>query len=243
MKFFELLAQGYGVKESARIIGVNYRTVKRWRSGDTRCGHTKRAGRPTQPCVRTYRLISSRYLSVQDRIAIADALLAGESIRSIAAGLGRSPSTISREIRRNAHPDSGAYRPYAAQDRAEARLPRPKRGKIARSAELRSFIQRHLMLRWSPEQIARTLRLQFPDRPEMHVTHETTQLGHPSPTPRYSHHRSRLTGTATDLFTKGPATVVTKGIVGQTNSTGTISVRAIARSRSAASAVLRVSDM
>ncbi|OHU47626.1 IS30 family transposase [Mycobacteroides chelonae] len=199
VKFFELLAQGYGVRESSKIIGVNYRTVKRWRSGDTRCGHTNRAGRPAQPYARTYRLVSSRYLSVQNRIVIADALSAGESIRSIAATLGRSPSTISREVRRNRHPDTGAYRPYAAQDRAEGRRPRPKKGKIARNGELRAFIQRHLMLRWSPEQIARTLRRQFADRPEMHVTHETIYLA------LYVHGRGELRRELTKALRTGRA--------------------------------------
>lgn len=71
-------------------------------------------------------------------------------------------------------PDGGGYyRPYAAQRRADKRRPRPKPGKIAQNPELRDFIQAHLALRWSPEQICQALRRRFPDRPEMHVTHET----------------------------------------------------------------------
>ncbi|WP_030188012.1 IS30 family transposase, partial [Streptomyces sp. NRRL S-813] len=65
------------------------------------------------------------------------------------------------------------YRPYAAQARAEARRPRPKPGKIGQNPELRAFIQHHLDLRWSPEQICQALRARFPDRPEMHMVHET----------------------------------------------------------------------
>ncbi|MFE7713139.1 IS30 family transposase [Streptomyces sp. NPDC057486] len=120
----------------------------------------------------------SRYLREADRLHIADRLIEKASIRQIAAELGRSPSTISREIRRNGVPvragsSQWVYRPHAAQSRAEARRPRPKTGKIGQNPELRDFIQRHLEQRWSPEQICQVLRARFPDRPEMHVTHET----------------------------------------------------------------------
>ncbi|WP_370131806.1 IS30 family transposase [Streptacidiphilus sp. EB103A] len=115
----------------------------------------------------------SRYLREDERIHIADRLREKATIRAIAAELGRSPSTVSREIQRNCHPESGRYRPHAAQARADARRPRPKTGKIAENAELRDFIQHHLDLKWSPEQICQALRAQFPDRPELHVVHET----------------------------------------------------------------------
>jgi transposase, IS30 family len=118
----------------------------------------------------------SRYLCEADRIHIADRLREKASIRAIAAELGRSPSTVSREIRRNGTIDPRGrrhYRPHAAQSRAEARRPRPKPGKIAQNPELRDFIQDRLTIRWSPEQICQALRSQFPDRPEMHVVHET----------------------------------------------------------------------
>lgn len=72
-------------------------------------------------------------------------------MRAIAAEPGRSPSTISREIRHNCHPGSGIYRPHAAQARADARRPRSKTGKIRQNPELRDFIQDHLDIRWSPE--------------------------------------------------------------------------------------------
>ena len=60
-------------------------------------------------------VISGRYLSVEERIVIADRLLEKTSPKAIAAELGRSPATISREVRRNRHPVTGVYRPYAAQ--------------------------------------------------------------------------------------------------------------------------------
>ncbi|MFJ6567178.1 IS30 family transposase [Streptomyces sp. NPDC091292] len=119
----------------------------------------------------------SRCLQEAERIHIADRLREKASMRTIAAELGRSPSTISREIRRNGVLYAGskvwAYRPHAAQARADARKPRPKPGKIGQNPALANFVQEHLERRWSPEQICRILRIRFPDRPEMHVAHET----------------------------------------------------------------------
>lgn len=173
-KFFELISNGYGFREAAKIVGVTYRTTKRWRSGDNR---TKKAGMVAPIGERPYRpRLSSRYLSEHDRVFIADRVLAGWSLRAIAAEMKRSPSTISREISRNAHPDSGVYRPYAAQARADSRRPRPKVGKIASNGELRAFVQAKLDQRWSPEQISRALRQEFPNREEMRVVHETIYL-------------------------------------------------------------------
>ncbi|GAA0612468.1 hypothetical protein GCM10009534_54000 [Kribbella sandramycini] len=71
-------------------------------------------------------------------------------------------STISREVRRNRHPVKGQYRPYAAQDRADRRRPRPKQGKVGSNLVLRDFIQEWLNQRWSPEQICQALRAAFP---------------------------------------------------------------------------------
>ena len=74
--------------------------------------------------------ISARYLSEEERITIADRHRTGESLRSIAAGLGRAPSTVSRELRRNRNP-AGQYRPHYAQNKARSRRQRPRVGKIA----------------------------------------------------------------------------------------------------------------
>ncbi|MEV7440863.1 IS30 family transposase [Streptomyces sp. NPDC091204] len=115
----------------------------------------------------------SRYLRETDRIHIADRLREKATVRAIAAELGRSASTVSREVRRNRHPGNGQYRPHAAQARADDRRPRPKIGKISQNPELRDAIQAGLDELWSPEQICNALRAQFPNRPEMHVVHET----------------------------------------------------------------------
>lgn len=177
VRFYELVADGCGFREAARIVGVNYRTTKHWRNGR----HPQTQKKPGTGAVplrpRPYRAsLSSRFLSETDRIYIADRLLAGWSIRRIASGLERPPSTISREIQRNRSPRTGTYRPYAAHDRALARLPRPKVGKIGQNPELRAYIQERLSKRWSPEQIARMLRADFPGQEEMHVVHETIYL-------------------------------------------------------------------
>jgi len=117
-------------------------------------------------------VISQRYLPEDDRVVIADLRGAGFGVRAIAARLGRSPSTVSREIRRNAQP-GGGYRPHAAGARAAARRRRPKPRRLEVNAELRGVIWRWLGRKWSPEQIAVMLRRKFPGRPEMHVCHET----------------------------------------------------------------------
>ncbi|MFJ7949880.1 IS30 family transposase [Streptomyces sp. NPDC096354] len=168
------MQQGYSNKEACRIVGIDVRTGKKWRNGN-RPGKGRRPLPPAsrEPAVRG----PSRYLREDERIHIADRLREKATIRQIASELGRSPSTISREIRRNRtmlH-DYGSwyYRPHAAQTRADARRPRPKVSKIAQNPQLRNFIQRRLGSRWSPEQICHALRTEFPDRPEMHVVHET----------------------------------------------------------------------
>ncbi|MFI6468637.1 IS30 family transposase [Streptomyces sp. NPDC050538] len=168
--YFQLMQQGMSNLQACRTLGINRRTGQRWRNGRNASGKDK-AAPPIRPAVPPSS--SSRYLGQADRIHIADRLREKATIRAIAAELDRSPSTISREIRRNRHSLNGQYRPFAAQARADERRPRPKPGKIVQSPELRDAIQAGLDELWSPEQICHALRRQFPDRPEMHVVHET----------------------------------------------------------------------
>jgi IS30 family transposase len=110
-------------------------------------------------------------LSVAEREEIAVGLAAGESLRAIAARLGRHPATIGREIARNSA--GGRYRAIAAQDRAEVRARRPKIARLAGNQRLRGWVQDRLEERWSPEQISVMLKAVFPDDLEMRVSHET----------------------------------------------------------------------
>ncbi|OXM59044.1 IS30 family transposase, partial [Amycolatopsis vastitatis] len=117
--------------------------------------------------------LSSRFLSLEERIRIADRVREpGVSLRAIAAELGRPVSTISRELDRNQQPD-GTYQPHAAHEMATARRARPKVGKLVADPALRAIVQDGLDVRWSPQQITRRLRRDHPDRPEWHVSCET----------------------------------------------------------------------
>ena len=116
--------------------------------------------------------LQGRYLSFAEREEIGLARAAGESMRSIAVRLGRSPSTISRELARNADP-AGRYRASEAQVLAYQRAARPKPAKLVTNQTLRERVQADLQKRYSPEQIAGRLREDFPDDPEMWVSHET----------------------------------------------------------------------
>ncbi len=165
-EYFRLVQLGYSNKEACRVVGVNLRTGREWRNGSASPNRIVAPAHAPQ----TPRSASSRYLRPDERLHIADRLREKATVRAIAAELGRSPSTISRKIRRNRTVDPRGhwhYRPYAAQARANARRPRPKPGKIGQNPELRDFIQEHLTQRWSPEQICHALRRQFPDRPEI----------------------------------------------------------------------------
>ena len=110
-------------------------------------------------------------LTPSEREEISRGIAAHESVRSIAKLLGRSPSTVSREISRN-----GGYDRYSApmaDDAAWARTRRPKRCKLVSSPRLRRVVARKLRLQWSPEQIAGWLKSTFPGDQTQHVSHET----------------------------------------------------------------------
>ncbi|MFI5613911.1 IS30 family transposase [Amycolatopsis sp. NPDC051903] len=165
------MAEGMSNAEVCRIVGVSRGTGVRWRYGRSVAGPngTTRTYAPIVPTVE----ISTRFLSEDERIAIADHWAAGLGIRAIAAEVGRSPSTISREIRRNRDPITGTYHPHRAQQRARDRRARSTPGKLATDQALRHYVQSRLWLRWSPEQITRTLPAVFPDQPGMRSCHET----------------------------------------------------------------------
>ena len=110
-------------------------------------------------------------LSFEDREEIVIGLARGETFTSIARRIKRAPSTVSREVAANG--GRGDYRPWAAYLRAYARSRRPKPTKLASSQELLAEVIAGLKKFWSPEEIAKRLRLDHPDDPMMQVSHET----------------------------------------------------------------------
>ncbi len=149
---------------------------------------------------------SGRYLSFTEREEIAILAARSLGVREIASRLGRSPSTISRELRRNAATRSGTfeYRATTAQWHADRRARRPKVAKLAANEALRDYVQERLAglvmapdgtairgpavpwtgrrhgrrkdrrwaSAWSPEQISRRLRVDYPYDESMRVSHE-----------------------------------------------------------------------
>ena len=114
---------------------------------------------------------SPRVLSLSEREEISRGLAAGKSLRSIANLLGRSPSTISREVQRNG--GALAYRATDADLSAWSNAKRPKKCKLACEPTLQFWVESKLRRYWSPEQISGWLKRQFPDQEELWVSHET----------------------------------------------------------------------
>lgn len=142
----------------SRGLGLEYSAVYRVLSRRGGVLPRPRASRPSA-------------LRIEERELISRGLVAGRSIRSIAAELGRAPSTISREIGRNG--GQQLYRATSAHDAAKQRARRPKVCKLAVHPRLRGAVVSKLKRYWSPEQISAWLKGSYPDMPEMHVSHET----------------------------------------------------------------------
>jgi len=116
--------------------------------------------------------LQGRYLSFAEREEVAVGRARGESVRAIAARLGRSASTVSRELARNSEP-GGGYRASTAHARAYDRASRPKPAKLVTNQALRERVEQDLEKKYSPEQIAGRLREDFPDEEGMWVSTET----------------------------------------------------------------------
>jgi IS30 family transposase len=157
--FWDAIRRGLLIDGAAGVAGIDHHTAVDW---------FRQAGGVMSNAPRS---ASGRYLSFAEREEIAIGLAEGRSIRAIAAALGRAPSTVSREVARNR--TARGYRAGAAEDKAMARARRPKTAKLARCGRLREEVQDRLQRRWSPEQIAATLKADFPSEPEMWVSHET----------------------------------------------------------------------
>jgi IS30 family transposase len=160
----ELRERGLSILAAAREVGVSRTTGNNWTRGykTYRRGQVVRFVPPLERLA--VRQISSRFLSQDERIEIADLRHAGLSIRQVAARLGRAPSTISRELCRNSITGRG-YRPLEAHRRATARRGRHHRRRVERNRRLRKLLGEQLAQRWSPQQISRHLRRRFPNEP------------------------------------------------------------------------------
>jgi transposase, IS30 family len=181
-QFWDGIGEGMSAAEAGVAVGVSVHTGRSWFAD---------AGgvRPKFPVEGPRK---RPRLSLDERVEITVGVKTGESIRSIANRLGRHPTTIMREIDRNAFcygryrrryrfgaPKVGGwdakprYSALGAQARAQDRARRPKPAKLAVNARLRDEVQNRLTDEHSPEQIARRLRVDFPDDAEMRVSHET----------------------------------------------------------------------
>jgi IS30 family transposase len=110
-------------------------------------------------------------LSLRDRVEIYAGVGRGESGAAIARSLGKHPSTVTREIAVNGR--RAGYEPLAAHRRALRAARRPQAKKLLVDRRLGRWVEDKLRLLWSPEQIMKSLVMEFPDDPTMRVSHET----------------------------------------------------------------------
>jgi len=171
-EFARLIGRGISNSEACRLVGVNRRTGTRWRYGRTIPSTTGVDLHYPAMAITATRTLSAHFLSEDERVVIADRLRAGKSLRAIGRELGRPASTVSREVNRN-RDEEGRYRPFAAQRTAVGRLARPRQRRLATDLALRDKVQGWLNQRWSPEQIAHTLRSDFPENHSWHLVPES----------------------------------------------------------------------
>ncbi len=160
-RFWEALRAGESVTGAARVAGVSQGCGQQWVAKAGGVLPRKPPGSSGPP----------GKLSFEERLSIESWLRQDHSPAGIARMLGRSPSTISRELGRCGGRDR--YRALAAEGSAQHLRERPKARKLATSDRLRAAVVAGLKKRHSPEQIAGRLRRDHPDDPEMRVSHET----------------------------------------------------------------------
>jgi transposase, IS30 family len=169
--------------DHARRLSRGERLEIRWRvaAGATHAAVAEVVGCSTKAIQREFvrtgglaprvRARSPLRLSGAEREEISRGLRAGDSCRAIARRLGRAPSTVSREVAGNGM--ASRYRAWRAECRTLRLAQRPKVAKLAGCPRLRAAVERLLARRWSPEQIAHRLRLDYPLDRAMRVSHET----------------------------------------------------------------------
>lgn len=150
-RYWQLMRSGLTNTAACMILGVNRRT-----GGRIRARYRQQSAAPTRPVAP-----SGRYLSLRERLQIADLLRLNYSMRRIAVELGRSPSTIKRELDRH-RDDQGRYLPQSADHAAHVQRRRPRPHKLIASPALRQLVQRKLNRCWSPDEISGWLRRAHP---------------------------------------------------------------------------------
>lgn len=158
-RYFELIRQGASGAVASQQVGVSLSCGSLWFID---AGSVSFIDKP----------VSSRYLTQDDRIEIADGLAAAEPVKSIAARIGKSYQTVYREITRNRNPD-GRYQPWYAHGQAHLRRRRARSRRVSVDDELRAAVAGKLDKHWSPAQISRWLRRRWPKRSSWHLCHET----------------------------------------------------------------------
>ena len=153
----------------------------RWEKGESLCSIARHFGRShssiqgilsrTGGIRPPQRRRSRQALTLAEREEISRGVIAGQSLRSIAASLGRAASTVSREISRNG--GRRRYRANKAEQAAWDRAYRAKTCKLAKHPELARIVAEKLQLQWAPRQIAGWLKRIYPDDENYQVSHET----------------------------------------------------------------------
>ncbi|AHI01005.1 hypothetical protein KALB_7647 [Kutzneria albida DSM 43870] len=162
-EYWQLIMSGVGTVEARKIVGIGRKTGYQWRA--------ENGGLPPARVAEDAR--SGRYLSLLERQRIATLRRDSLGPRAIARLLGRSPSTVSRELNRNMLSRDRCYDGDLAHARARQRARRPRRSRLITDTDLRELVQAKLELEWSPEQIAAWLRTEFHDHLSWHLCHET----------------------------------------------------------------------
>jgi IS30 family transposase len=162
-RYFELIRTGMSGSRASQAVGVSLSCGSLWfiDAGSVRFIDTP---------------ISSRYLTQDDRIEIADGLDRCEGVKDIADRIGKTYQSVYREIARNRKPD-GSYQPWYAHNQAYQRRRRPKQRRLTAHSGLPEIVAKKLSRKWSPAQISRWLRRRYPRRPTWHLCTETIYEG------------------------------------------------------------------
>ena len=162
--------QGYTVPEAAKSLGINPNMLYRWKEKlDESNGRNQVSESEREELLRLRK--ENRNLTLSEREEIRVLLSSKLSIRAIARVLGRSPSTISREVQRNR--GRRYYKAVDANNRASRMAKRPKPCLLESNQKLKELVLEKLQLNWSPEQISGWLRKTMPSRKSMRISAET----------------------------------------------------------------------